>query len=487
MRHSTIATRMVTTCFLLACSLLWCDGLAARGAENQPRPNIVVVLIDDLRWDEVGCAGHPFVKTPHIDRIAGEGTMFRNAFATTPLCSPSRASFLTGLYAHTHGITDNTNRSAHSHQLNTFPRQLHDAGYETAYVGKWHMGNDDTRRPGFDYWVSIKGQGESLNPEINDNGKRAKIPGYITDILNSHATSFVERKRSKPFCLYLSHKAIHPNLVQRDDGSLSDPAAANFIPAERHKNLYDNAKMTRRPSAGIPPHDKPALQRKIGDLPPLGPDTGSSDKTILGRLRMLAAVDEGIGQIIDALQETGQLDNTVFVVASDNGYFNGEHGLSVERRLAYEETARILLAMRYPRLVKKGTKFDQLILNIDLAPTLLDMAGVTPKTKMQGQSIVPLLQDKPVNWRTSFLIEYYTDTVFPRVLTMGYKAVRTDRFKYIHYTELEGMDELYDLQADPYEMTNLIDEPRSKSTLEQMKAELARLLKETQCQATVVR
>lgn len=458
-------------------------GLTALGTSGKPgaapvRPNIVFILVDDLRWDEIGCAGHPFVRTPNIDRLAEEGVRFGKAFATTPLCSPSRASFLTGLYAHSHGIIDNTDRSALSHQLKTFPLQLQSTGYETAYIGKWHMGNDDTRRPGFDYWVSIKGQGETTNPVINDNGRRTKVSGYITDILTDRAVAFIKPDRSQPFLLYLAHKALHPNLIQYDDGSISDPTASVFIPAERHKDLYAGLHIPRRRNAFATPKGKPALQRKIGNLPPLGPDTSTSDQTIRDRLRMLTAVDESLGRILQALEQTRQLDNTVVVFTSDHGYFYGEHGLSVERRLAYEEAIRIPLLMRYPSLIKAGSTQNELVLSIDLAPTLLDISGNGDGTNLHGRSLVPLLERPASKWRNSFLIEYFSDRVFPRIENMGYQAVRTKRFKYIHYTELDRMDELYDLEADPYEMANLTKEAGAAAILKEMKAELEKLLKE---------
>ena len=207
--------------------------LSVSGADSTTRPNIIFILIDDLRWDEVD---YPFVKIPNIQRIAREGVRFRNAFVTTPLCSPSRASYLTGQYAHKHGITDNTDHSPRSHELVTFPRLLHDAGYETAFLGKWHMGVDDNPRPGIDHWVSVKGQGSYLDPEFNVNGKRETKHGYFTDILNEYALDFLKQKHTKPFLLYVSHKAVHPELTQYADGSVSDPSGGKFIPAERHKN-----------------------------------------------------------------------------------------------------------------------------------------------------------------------------------------------------------------------------------------------------------
>lgn len=470
-------TRRKTVCFLIACVLAANLQSGLKSAEPARRPNIIVVLVDDLRWDELGCTGHPFVRTPNIDRIAYEGARFRNAFCTTPLCSPVRASLLTGLYAHHHGILDNTDRSKQSHELMTFPRRLHETGYETAYVGKWHMGNDDSARPGFDFWVSMKGQGTSFDPVLNVNGEQIKHNGHTTDALNAHAREFVQRKRDRPFCLYIAHKALHPELIQYDDGSISDPSAARFLPAKRHENLYADDAIPRRLNVIDTLEGKPALRRKIEGLPPLSRETGTPNDTVRDRLRMLAAVDEGLGILLDSLEQTDQLDNTVIVVTSDHGYWYGEHGLSVERRLAYEEAIRIPLLFRYPPLVKRGQLIDEFALNIDLAPTLLELADTAPAASLDGRSLVPLLQGTtPQDWRSSFLIEYNTDTVFPRVRNMGYKAVRTKRWKYIRYNDLDWMDELYDLKDDPYEMRNLIGTPELAPVRKRLCEELDRLL-----------
>ena len=475
-------TALLFRIFLLSLLLAFPSaGISQRpsGATSNSRPNIVFILIDDLRWDELGCAGHPFIKTPNIDRIAKEGAMFRNAFMTTPLCSPSRAGFLTGQYAHTNGITDNVDRSADSHKLVTFPLLLHQSGYETAFIGKWHMGNDDSPRPGFDRWVSFKGQGTYLDPDINEDGKSVKPSGYITDILSGYAVEFIKRRHDKPFLIYLAHKAIHPEVTQNNDGSINVADAERFIPAERHRSLYDGKTIPHRPNYKRAPEGKPALQRQIGNLPPLGASTATRDEAILGRQRSLMAIEDGVGEILRALKATGQLDETVIVFASDNGYFYGEHGLSVERRLAYEESIRMPLLVRYPQIIKQGTVRNEFALNLDLAPTLLSIAGVPVPGNMQGRSLVPLLKSERVKWRDSFLIEYYSDRVFPRIVQMGYKAVRNERWKYIHYLELKGMDELYDLKTDPYEMKNLINQPGSEKALDQMKKEMERLLKDT--------
>jgi N-acetylglucosamine-6-sulfatase len=430
------------------------------------RPNFVFVLVDDLRYNALSCTGHPFLKTPHIDRIAGEGVKFDNAFVTISLCSPSRGCFLTGQYAHTHGITDNTNRNAQTHQLVTFPKLLHDAGYNTGYVGKWHMGNDDSPRPGFDRWVSFKGQGVYENPPINIDGQPTQTQGYMTDILTSHAVDFIQQKRSAPFCLYLGHKAIH----------------GPFSPPPRHRDLFAGLSVPRKPNAKDSLEGKPALRRQAqaNTNDPVSKQVlrpgGPGDEVILNQLRCIPAIDDGVGRLYDALKQTGQLDDTVFVFTSDNGYLWGEHGLG-DKRASYEESIRIPMLARYPRLIRAGSTASETVLNIDIAPTFLSLAGVPVPASMQGVPITPVLQRKARNWRQSFLIEYFEEKQFPRI--PSYQAVRTATHKYTHYTGLEGMDEFYDLQADPGEMKNLINEPSAQKALKSAQAELARLLKET--------
>jgi N-acetylglucosamine-6-sulfatase len=440
------------------------------------RPNMVVVLVDDMRWDDFGGGGHPFIETPNMDRLAREGARFTNAFATTPLCSPSRASFLTGQYPHANGIIDNTARE--SHKLSVFPLELQKAGYRTGFFGKWHMGNDDAPRPGFDHWVGLAGQGEAVDPSLNVDGKRVPEKGYTTDLLTDYVERFINRPGDQPFLAYLAHKAIHPNVIQRDDGSVValPGQPGGFVAAERHRGRYVGREMPRRKNAFVPPADKPALLQRIPGLGPLGKATATTDDEIRGRLEMLLAVDDSLGRIVATLDQRGILDDTIVVFTSDHGYFYGEHGLNEERRLAYEEAIRIPLIVRFPKVARAGSTPGEAALSIDLAPTLLEVAGVTPVPAIQGRSLVPVLQGKAEGWRTSFLVEYYSDTVFPRIRTMGYKAVRTARHKYVRFDELKGMDELYDLESDPYELTNLIGRPESKELLATMQAELQRLL-----------
>jgi len=435
--------------------------LTARAAE--PRPNIVFIITDDQRWDGMSCAGHPVLKTPNMDRVAREGAMFRNAFVTTPLCSPGRASFLTGQYAHRHGVINNqAENNERSHRLITFPRLLHDAGYETAFIGKWHMGNDDTPRPGFDRWVSFKGQGRYNDPALNIDGQRTQQKGYITDILTGHAVDFIRRDREKPFCLYVGHKAIH----------------GPFTPAERHKHLYTTEPIPYSPATKDTLEGKPMLQRPRSAGGRSGRPTGFPEENLRNQMRALMAVDEGLGQVFQALEETGALDNTLLIYTSDNGYFWNEHGLR-DKRAAYEDSVRIPLIMRYPKLIRAGTVIDQLAANIDIAPTVLEAGRARRPKSIQGRSLLPLLRGRTRGWRTSLLLEYEQEARFPYILS--WKAVRTNGWKYIHYTQEEarGFDELYNLREDPYELNNLIDDPAAQPQLKRLKEELNRLLRTT--------
>jgi len=329
--------------------------------QKQDRPNLILVFVDDLRWDALSSTGHAFAKTPHIDRIAREGMTFTNAFVTTPLCSPSRATFLSGQYVQTHGVTGNTPAGTPiSHKLITYPMLLQKGGYETAYVGKIHMGMDASPRPGFDRWVSFRGQGVYIDPPMNIDGNDVARKGYMTDLLNDEAVAFLEKPRTKPFCLTVAHKAVH----------------GPFTPADRHKNLYNEAAITVAPNASDDLKSKPAMK----DLKPGG---GSNDELIKNQLRCLAAIDEGIGRMFAALEKSRQLDNTVFVFSSDNGYFWREHGLG-DKRWAFEESIRIPMLVRYPRLIKAGSKAAGIVANIDIAPTFTDLGGVPAAPSFQG-------------------------------------------------------------------------------------------------------
>jgi N-acetylglucosamine-6-sulfatase len=466
---------------LLAGTMLLAAGPALAAPE---RPNIIFVLVDDLRWDEFGAAGHPWLETPNIDRLAREGAMFTEAVHAIPLCSPNRATLLTGQYPSRHGVTGNEARSELSHRLDTFPRALQAAGYHTGCIGKWHMGNDPTPRPGFDYWVSFPGQGKIIDPQLYENGKLATVPGYVTDLLTDRAIGFLAASpREQPFFLMLSHKAIHPDTVQRNDGSIDMTVPSDFIPALRHAGRYAGKTFPRRanyvPPDVVPPGDShlsgllrqkyaPETRAKYG----AEIDASTSDKTIQGRSEMLLSIDDGLGRLLQQLESTGQLDNTIIIFSGDNGYFYGEHGLSQERRLPYEEAVRAPLLVRWPGRVKAGAKIDTLVSSVDIAPTVLDLAGVSIGPQVQGLSFAPALTGRQGQERQTAYIEYNGDEVFDWVDRSTYRAIRTKRWKLIHWVQDPTRGELYDLVADPCEMTNLHADPRYARQRAVLQAEL---------------
>src|SRR6202011_1889935 len=277
--------------------------------------------------------------TPHVDRLAREGAMCLNAFHTTPLCSPNRASIVTGQYASRHRIIDNVARDAASHRLPNYHLELQRLGYETAHVGKWHMGNDGSPRPGYDRWVSFDGHGKLFDPELNVDGQRRAGPGYVTDVLNAEAVAFVERRRPKPWSLFFAHKAVHPDAHQAADGTL-DLSRGGYKPAERHRDLYRGCVLPPRPNV-LPPEEVVRAAIHAG-----------TQEEIRLRAAMMASADEGVGMLLDALERTGQLERTCILFLGDNGYFFGEHALGPERRFAYEEGIRSPFLVRYPPLVR---------------------------------------------------------------------------------------------------------------------------------------
>jgi len=455
------------------------------------RPNLLVILIDDLRFDEFGAGGHPYMKTPNVDRIAREGALFERAFHTTPICSPNRASILTGQYASRHGIIDNVARDAMSHRLPNYQRVLQQLGYETAHIGKWHMGNDGMPRPGYDYWVSFDGHGRLYDPVLNENGKYVPKKGYVTDLLNERAVRFVGRRHRKPWSLVLAHKAVHPDAFQAPDGTLDLAKKGGYRPAERHRDLYKGCVFPKRPNMLSPRQvvkSKPAwaeafaLKESRRSREVLDAVHAGSQEEIRLRAAMMAAVDEGVGQLFETLDKTGQLDDTLILFLGDNGYFFGEHALGPERRFAYEEGIRSPFVVRYPRRVKAGTRVGQLVICQDIAPTFIQLAGGRPGPHIQGRSLVPLFaargRRRVSGWRKSFLIEYWAENAMPWLVGMSYKAIRTDRNKYIHWVNRarDGeLDELYDLERDPYELRNLNGSRAHASLRGRLRRELAQL------------
>ncbi len=426
-------------------------GFVAGGERAAHRPNIVFILTDDQRYDAMSCAGHPWLKTPNMDRLAEEGVLFNNAFVTTSLCSPSRASFLTGCFAHTHEVFMNNGRDPNP-SVPTFPQLLRKVGYRTAFIGKWHMARTNSPRPGFDHWVSFSGQGRYDKNNLNVDGKTVQSEVYITDELTNYAVRFLKRKHDSPFMLYLSHKAVH----------------GPFKPAGRHENLYSDIEIKSRHNPNDNLATKPEWGRKMDK------DWKSQ---IRNYMRSLAAVDESLGRVLETLEAENTLDDTVIIFAGDNGYFHGEHGGMWDKRAAYEPSIRIPLLMRYPPLARPGTRCDEMVLNIDLAPTVIELAGLGVPGTMQGQSWLGVLNGR--SGRESFFYEYFqeVDRKYKRPTVL---AVRTKRWKYVTYPLADKLtDELYDMKNDPQELNNLIGEAGRADVVEQMKRELERLQKES--------
>jgi N-acetylglucosamine-6-sulfatase len=406
-----------------------------------------------------------------MDRLARDGVYFPNAFVTTALCSPSRASILTGLYAHQHRVVDNNHPIRAD--LIFFPQYLQRMGYETAHIGKWHMGGSaqgDEPQRGFDHWVSFAGQGSYLPTEAGLNVNGVKVPqrGYITDELTDYALQWLEQRDSKrPYYLCLSHKAVH----------------AEFIPAARHQGRYSKERF-ERPATWDPAPGRDGLrpmwlrnQRNSWH----GVDFPYHSAVDVGEIykryaETLLAVDESLGRVMEHLQRRGELDSTLIVYMGDNGFAFGEHGL-IDKRTAYEESMRVPLLMHCPQLFEAGTRVTEVVANIDIAPTLLEVAGLRAPEAMAGRSALPLARGERISWREALLYEYYWERNFPQTPTIH--AVRGDRYKYIRYHGLWDIDELFDLQNDPLEANNLIFSPGHEAMVEKLNRQLFDLLEAT--------
>lgn len=444
---------------------------AARPAAGAAPRNIIFILTDDHRYDALGfLGGQKWLRTPHLDSLARDGAHLRNAFVTTALCSPSRASILTGRYAHNHKVVDNNNPIPPGTRF--FPQQLKQAGYDTAFIGKWHMGGDaDDPQPGFDRWISFRGQGTYLPGKdgLNVDGKRVPQKGYITDELTDYAIDWMkQRPADKPFFLYLSHKAVH----------------SEFIPAERHKGVYARETFVYPKSMaadGEYARHRPQWVRNQrnswhGVEYPYHSDLDIAEyykryaETLLG-------VDDSVGRVLAHLRERGQLDSTLVIYMGDNGFAFGEHGL-IDKRTAYEESMRVPMLARCPETIRPGTVVEEVVANIDIAATCLDRAGVKPASPMDGRSFLPLLKGQKTAWRDALLYEYYWERNFPQTPTVH--ALRGDRYKYIHYHGIWDVDELYDLKEDPFETHNLIFSEAHRKVAVEMNRKLFGVLQETQ-------
>jgi N-acetylglucosamine-6-sulfatase len=462
---------------LLAQAAGWAVATPARGqrpadqrpADQPPTPrNVVLILSDDHRYDFLGFMGRApeWLETPSLDRMARGGAYVQNAFVTTSLCSPSRASVLTGQYAHRHGVVDNTSPVPPGTVF--FPQRLQKAGYRTAYVGKWHMGEaeaSDDPRPGFDHWISFQGQGVYQDPTLNVNGVRGPASGYTTDVLTDSALAWLRRRSDgRPFFLYLSHKATH----------------AEFVPPARYQGRYAKETIPYPPTMANTERNYRGRPRWVREQRYgwHGVDYayhGAMDFDAFYRryAETLLALDEGVGRVLDYLEQSGLAESTLVLYTSDNGFSLGEHGL-IDKRHAYEESIRVPMLAWAPGYIAPGSTVRSLVRNIDLAPTILELAGVPAPAGMDGRSVLGALRGRREGAPGELLYEYYWEHAFPHTPTVF--ALRGPRYKYIYYHGLWDVNELYDLQSDSLEQHNLIDVPAYQTRVRAMRERLFDLL-----------
>ena len=446
-------------------------------------PNIIFIMTDDQQQASMSAYGNTILKTPNLDRIGAEGIRFNEMFVTNSLCAPSRASFLTGQYSHTHGVVTNgpsnsifRNQPGLKEGGETFVDLLRRSGYYTVLVGKWHLRSLPT---GFDQWIILPGGGGPYNdPEMITNGMRVKFRGHADDVVGDQALAFLQqRPKDRPFCLLYHFKSPH----------------RNWVPALRFEKAFSNVEIPLPRSFDDSFEGRPEALRKtkmaVATMPDFRnrsvPESIASaerkkrnfQELARNYYRTLLSVDENVGRVLDFLDKSGLSKDTVVLFSSDNGFFLGEHGL-FDKRLMYEPSIRVPLLIRFPARVKAGqVNSTNMVLNIDVAPTLLELAGIPVPIWMQGRSFLPLLDGAQTRWREAFLYEYYE---FPAEhCARKNRGIRTDRWKLIHFWEQPEEFELYDLQTDPDEMKNLYGQRDQEKRVRELRSRLDFLRRET--------
>ncbi|MBS1825984.1 MAG: sulfatase [Acidobacteria bacterium] len=433
-----------------------------------PRPNVVYIITDDQRWDLLSLRGHPYVQTPNMDRIGKEGITFLNAFVTTSLCSPSRATYLTGRYAHQHLVRYNRVSDTFDRDEVLFPQILKSAGYRTGYIGKWHIGNNSAPRKGFDSWAVLPGQGRYRDPIFNVQGKEQTLKGHVDPVTADFAVDFIRgQSAGQPFCLCVGIKS--PHAEQLPPADMKQLLAQVDIPQPATWN-EDYAKTGK---ADVVANSCIEADRFFDGPKQL---KGNWQNYVKDFYRSVMSADRTVGRILDALDEKKLAEDTLVIFVGDNGFFLGEHRL-VDKRFPYEEALRVPMLMRYPRLIPAGSVSTQIVLNLDVFPTVLDVCGLKGgKASPTARSLRPLFQGaSPKQWRSDMFYEY-AERIWQCPALV---AVRTDRYKYIEYLDKANTNELYDLLVDPGEMRNVIGEAVYRATLTDMQTRLARLKKET--------
>lgn len=450
------------------------SGMAAPAA----RPNVLLIMTDDQRQDAMSVAGNRVLRTPHMDRIAGEGVRFTQAFVTNSLCGPSRASFLTGLYSHSHGVISNGDSPAFRTQKGlegrkTFVEILRADGYYTGLAGKWHLRSAPA---GFDQWIIFPWQGDYTDPEMIANGMTLKMRGNSEDIVGDQSIAFLEKApRDRPFCLLTHFKAPHRSWVPAPRFAAAFENVDVPLPRTLDDSLEGRPEAVRKADMAVA--DMPDYQDEVPpSLPAPERRRRNLQRMVKDYYRTLLAVDENVGRILDYLDETGLAANTLVFYTSDNGFFLGQHGF-FDKRLMYEDSIRVPMLARLPsRIPRPFVDSTHMVLNVDLAPTLLDLAGVSRPPPTHGRSFLPLLEKRPVSWRDAFLYEYFE---YPAGhCARKNRGVRTDRWKLIHFWEQPEEWELYDLRSDPDEVVNLAGRRDQRDRMRALKTRLADLRRE---------
>ena len=476
-------------------------------SQNNPSekkaPNIVFIFSDDHATNAISAYGGLFTElapTPNIDRIANEGALLENALCTNAICGPSRAAILTGTYSHVNGYYKNYKGGVFDNQQWTYPQALQNAGYQTALVGKWHLASEPV---GFDYYkyhISKGEQGLYWDPVYNDNGETIKEKGYATNLTTDFALDWLQQRNEKePFCLLLHYKAPHREWAPDTKyealwEDIEMPYPSNFNDSYEGRELTagdtemtmdyfsrQDMKMTAPDSLskkqqrqwlqyGFKPSEVVTPSK---DLSPQEVREWKYQKYIKDYLATIRSVDDNIGKVLAYLKENGLEENTIVIYASDQGFFLGEHGF-FDKRFMYEESLKMPFVIRYPGQIEAGTVVSDIVSNIDFAPTLLEMAGVSIPEKVQGNSFFKILKGQASNdWRQSMYYHYYEYPYYHRV--QPHYGIRNQRFKLIHFYYNIDTWEFYDLENDPSEMNNLINNPAHASTISSLKSELYQL------------
>jgi arylsulfatase A-like enzyme len=431
----------------------------------------VCIVGEGLRWDELSSTGNKLIKTPNLDRIGREGCTFRNGFVVNALCLPSRATMLTGMYSHTTGAVSNVEGKIPP-RFPLVSDLLQKAGYETAFLGKSHIEGALMEHP-WDYYFGFVGQADYYHPVITEGvkgqyGKAKLYEGeYVDTLLTRKAVEWLKQERTKPFCMFLWFYAPHAPFYRPKD-LVND---LNGVAIPKPKSFDEDLQGYKGKPRAVADADN-----KIGFSEVYSDDPRSLEELVKDHYAGVEDNDRNMGAVWKELDRQGIAGDTAVVLSSDHGFFLGEHHF-YDKRLMYEPSIRVPMMVRWPGRVKAGTARDEMVLNLDMAPTLLDIAGVAADTAMQGKSMMPLAEGKKVDWRKDWLYEYYEYPGFENVRAC--RGVRTERYKLIHFFTEPQEFELYDLKTDPDEMNNLYGKAGYEEITAQLKERLAELRRET--------